>query len=156
MLSYVGDEQFLQIHMNLLRDNSKTIQLEAFHVFKIFVANPQKPPRVQQILFKNKEKLILLLETFKPSRQDDRQFVEDRNTVIDKLQVLEMPPKAASASAASAAKAAVASADSTNVEAAPTGNAALSDAQAKGHSEAGVDVVDKSIVQDTQAKGVAP
>jgi len=94
MLAYVGEEQFLQIHMNLLREDSKAIQFEAFHVFKIFVANPKKPPRVQQILYKNKEKLMKLLETLRPNRQDDKQqFTEDRNTVIEKLQSLEMPPK---------------------------------------------------------------
>merc|ERR1719181_2568156 len=42
MLSYVSDEQFLQIHMNLLRNCSKAIQADAFHVFKIFAANPNK------------------------------------------------------------------------------------------------------------------
>merc|ERR1712226_125416 len=91
MLAYIGDEQFLQIHMNLLRADSKAIQFEAFHVFKIFVANPQKPPRVQQILFKNKDKLVKLLETLRPSRPDDKHFAEDKSTVIGKLQALESP-----------------------------------------------------------------
>lgn len=88
MLAYIGDEQFLQIHMNLLRADSKAIQFEAFHVFKIFVANPQKPPRVEQILYKNRERLVKLLETLKSSRQNDRQFMEDRNTVAEKLLAL--------------------------------------------------------------------
>lgn len=93
MLAYIGDEQYLQIHMNLLRADSKVIQCEAFHVFKIFVANPQKPPRVQQILFKNKDRLVKLLETLRPgaarpNRQDDKQFLEDKKTVIEKLQDL--------------------------------------------------------------------
>lgn len=101
MLAYIGDEQFLQIHMNLLRADSKAIQFEAFHVFKIFVANPQKPHRVQQILYKNKEKLMKLLDTLKPNRPDDRHFAEDKATVIAKLQVLEAPaPKTPVASAA--------------------------------------------------------
>ncbi|CAE8635743.1 unnamed protein product, partial [Polarella glacialis] len=92
MMAYIEDEQFLQIHMNLLKADSKAIQLEAFHVFKIFVANPQKPPRVQQILFKNKDRLITLLEGLKPNRSDDKQFDEDKCTVIGKLQALEAPP----------------------------------------------------------------
>lgn len=93
MLMYIGEEQFLQIHMNLLRSDSKVIQFEAFHVFKIFVANPQKPPKVQLILHKNKEKLVRLLETLAPNRPDDKQFAEDRVTVIGKLQNLEAPLK---------------------------------------------------------------
>jgi hypothetical protein len=66
--------------------------VEAFHVFKIFVANPQKPPRVQQILYKNKDRLIKLLETLKANRSDE-QFDEDKNTVIGKLQALEVPSR---------------------------------------------------------------
>lgn len=93
MLLYIEDDQFLQIHMNLLRDNSKAIQFEAFHVFKIFVANPQKPIRVQSILYKNKERLMTLLETYKVNRQDDEQYLEDHETVIAKLQGMEAPPK---------------------------------------------------------------
>merc|ERR1719326_2817475 len=101
MLSYIGDEQYLQIHMNLLRDDSLAIQYESFHVFKIFVANPQKPPKVQQILYKNKEKLIELLQTIRPNRQEqDAQFLEDKATVIAKLEALELPAKGASQAAA--------------------------------------------------------
>ena len=29
MLQYIGDDSYLQLHMNLLRDESKTIQVEA-------------------------------------------------------------------------------------------------------------------------------
>merc|ERR1712151_1329806 len=115
-LAYVGEEQFLQIHMNLLRENSKAIQFEAFHVFKIFVANPKKPPRVQQILYKNKEKLMKLLETLRPNRQDDKQqFAEDRNTVIEKLQSLEMPPKGTCAAGASPTAGYMVAAAATNI-----------------------------------------
>ncbi|CAK9031079.1 Calcium-binding protein 39 (MO25alpha) (Protein Mo25) [Durusdinium trenchii] len=76
MLTYIGDDSYLQLHMNLLRDESKTIQVEAFHVFKIFVANPSRPPRVQAILFKNKERLVNLLKELTPHRSDDKQFLE--------------------------------------------------------------------------------
>jgi len=92
MLLYIGNVNFLQIHMNLLRDESQAIQFEAFHVFKIFVANPQKPPRVQQILFQNKERLLKLLENLRPTRADDKRFLDDKKTVISKLQALEAPP----------------------------------------------------------------
>lgn len=110
MLLYVGDEQFLQIHMNLLRANSKAIQFEAFHVFKIFVANPQKPPRVQHILAKNKDRLVSLLDSLRPTRQDDRQYLEDRNTVVEKLKALELPARS---SASKATPGASATADSS-------------------------------------------
>lgn len=50
--------------MNLLRDKSPNIQFEAFHVFKVFVANPKKPEDITQILVNNSKKLIAYLENF--------------------------------------------------------------------------------------------
>lgn len=61
MLVYACRERFLQLHMNLLRDASRTIQLDAFQVFKLFAANPHKPPRVQNILGRNAARLTQLL-----------------------------------------------------------------------------------------------
>lgn len=93
MMLYIGDDSYLQIHMNLLRDDSKTIQLEAFHIFKIFVANPNRPPRVHTILYKNKERLISLLHELTPHRPEDKQFLEDMKTVLNKLEAMEPPPR---------------------------------------------------------------
>lgn len=84
--------------MNLLKDRSKNIQFEAFHVFKVrrklrralsasrradsncvicasqvFVANPKKPPQIEAILRRNKDKLIVFLRNFHTDR-DDEQF----------------------------------------------------------------------------------
>lgn len=50
--------------MNLLRDKNRTIQFEAFHVFKVFVANPNKTKPVLEILQKNKDRLISFLTQF--------------------------------------------------------------------------------------------
>lgn len=93
MLKYIGDEQNLKIHMNFLLVDSKAIQLEAFQVLKIFVANPSKPPRVQHILHKNKEKLVKLLSSLHADRLDDKQFSKDMKTVIGTLHMMEPPPK---------------------------------------------------------------
>eukprot|EP00747_Dinoflagellata_sp_TGD_P208874 gnl/TRDRNA2_/TRDRNA2_82318_c0_seq1.p1 gnl/TRDRNA2_/TRDRNA2_82318_c0~~gnl/TRDRNA2_/TRDRNA2_82318_c0_seq1.p1 ORF type:complete len:364 (-),score=85.17 gnl/TRDRNA2_/TRDRNA2_82318_c0_seq1:50-1141(-) len=89
MLAYVSEEQFLMIHMNLLKDTSKAIQFEAFHVFKIYAVNPNKPPRIQRILFRNREKLVKLLSTFQPNRENDECFLQDRKAVIQALKTLE-------------------------------------------------------------------
>jgi len=97
MLQYIGDDSYLQLHMNLLRDESKTIQVEAFHVFKIFVANPQRPIRVHTILYKNKERLVILLKELSPHRAEDKQFMEDMKTVLSKLEALDAPVRTATA-----------------------------------------------------------
>lgn len=90
MESYIEDDNNLRNNMNLLRDSSKVIQLDAFHVFQSFVNSPNKAPKVQQILYKNKEKLIALVEELQPSnsRLDDDPFVEAQRTVIDNLRAL--------------------------------------------------------------------
>lgn len=93
MIAYVANDQFLQIHMNLLRQSSKAIQIEAFHVLKIFVVNPRKPPRVQAILFKNRAGLVKLLGTFYAKKVDDEPFTKDLKTVIQTLENLQSVPK---------------------------------------------------------------
>lgn len=64
MTKYISDQQNLKLMMNLLRDKSKNIQFEAFHVFKVFVANPNKAKPILDILIKNREKLINFLSNF--------------------------------------------------------------------------------------------
>jgi hypothetical protein len=54
--------------MNLLRAKSRSIQFEAFHVFKVFVANPQKPDVIKGILISNREKLLRFLTQFLSER----------------------------------------------------------------------------------------
>uniref|UniRef100_A0A7S2JA13 Calcium-binding protein 39 n=1 Tax=Zooxanthella nutricula TaxID=1333877 RepID=A0A7S2JA13_9DINO len=108
MLTYVASAQFLQIHMNLLRDISKTIQVDAFHVFKIFVANPNKPYRVLMILHKNRDRLLKLLSTLTSPRRPDATppggavpFDEDLTVVTSVLKGLELPARARAPSSGS-------------------------------------------------------
>lgn len=68
MTRYISDPKNLKLMMNLLRDKSKNIQFEAFHVFKVFVANPNKPKPILDILLKNKSKLIPFLAGFQKDR----------------------------------------------------------------------------------------
>lgn len=90
--------------MNLLKDRSKNIQFEAFHVFKasllsifirervltcdlvgvisqVFVANPKKPPQIEAILRRNKDKLIVFLRNFHTDRDDEQFNVSSALTV---------------------------------------------------------------------------
>ncbi|CDZ96243.1 Conserved protein Mo25 [Phaffia rhodozyma] len=64
MTRYIANEANLKMMMILLRDKSKNIQFEAFHVFKVFVANPNKPPPIVLILQRNKDKLLSFLKNF--------------------------------------------------------------------------------------------
>mmetsp|Transcript_20081 Transcript_20081/g.42865 ORF Transcript_20081/g.42865 Transcript_20081/m.42865 type:complete len:392 (+) Transcript_20081:165-1340(+) len=88
MQAYVREDGFLRIHMDLLRDSSSSIRLGAFHVFKIFVANPFKTPRVLQILCKNRRRLLCLLAGFSVIRENDDDFVQDHSSVVLALESL--------------------------------------------------------------------
>lgn len=81
MMPYVQSEHFLQIHMKLLVDHSQAIPLDAFHIFKLFVANPHKVRSVQKILARNGTRLIKLLEKFR-HMQDDDGFRQDLDMVL--------------------------------------------------------------------------
>ena len=77
--------------MILLRDPSGNIQYESFHIFKIFVANPRKPPDVVKILFQNRTKLVAYLKGFHKEREEDEQFREEKALVISALEGLVEP-----------------------------------------------------------------
>ncbi|THH20622.1 hypothetical protein EW146_g756 [Bondarzewia mesenterica] len=113
MTRYIANEANLKMMMNLLRDKSKNIQFEAFHVFKVrflysyvrtrkqlmavivggymvvqvFVANPKKPPQIENILRRNKDKLLIFLKNFHNDK-DDEQFTDEKQFLIVQIQGL--------------------------------------------------------------------
>lgn len=89
MTRYISDAENLKLMMNLLRDKSRNIQFEAFHVFKIFVANPNKTKLVLDILQKNQEKLITFLSNFHNDRTDDEQFNEEKAFLLKNIENLQ-------------------------------------------------------------------
>lgn len=89
MVRYVSDVRNLMLVMNVLRDPARTIQFEAFHVFKVFVANPRKPDQVKSILMSNKEKLLRFLGTFLEDREDDEDFMAEKADIIKEIQDLQ-------------------------------------------------------------------
>ncbi|EFX06079.1 conidiophore development protein hyma [Grosmannia clavigera kw1407] len=91
MTRYVDSGEHLKICMNLLRDDRKMVQYEGFHVFKIFVANPNKSIAVQKILIMNRDKLLNFLSHFLEERTEDEQFLDEREFLIK--QIRNMPPK---------------------------------------------------------------
>ncbi|XP_067121957.1 protein Mo25 [Centruroides vittatus] len=74
MTRYISNPENLKLMMNMLKEKSRNIQFEAFHVFKVFVANPNKPKPILDILLRNKEKLVDFLTKFHTDRSDDEQF----------------------------------------------------------------------------------
>ncbi|KAI5994850.1 mo25 protein [Pisolithus albus] len=87
MTRYIAQDANLKMMMNMLRDKSKNIQFEAFHVFKVFVANPKKPPQIEAILRRNKEKLLVFLKNFHNDKEDE-QFSDEKQFLIVQVQNL--------------------------------------------------------------------
>jgi len=91
MRTYVARARFLQVHMNVLRDSSRLIQIGAFHIFKIFVANPFKPRSVARILAQNKVRLAKLLRSLLDDAAKDEALYSDLTVVIGTLQAMDSP-----------------------------------------------------------------
>mmetsp|Transcript_6674 Transcript_6674/g.10522 ORF Transcript_6674/g.10522 Transcript_6674/m.10522 type:complete len:405 (+) Transcript_6674:65-1279(+) len=123
MIRYIGDKDNLKIIMNLMRVKSPAIQMEAFHVFKVFVANPKKADAVAQILARNRDKIIAYLRTLNTENEDD-QFVEERNLLIGTLSAMTVAPKAAAAPPAAAGTSEAPAAVAADGAVAPTSDAA--------------------------------
>ncbi|KAG0264557.1 mo25 protein [Actinomortierella ambigua] len=88
MTRYIASAENLKLMMILLKDRSRNIQFEAFHVFKVFVANPNKNRPVLDILTKNQDKLIMFLSSFHNDRNDDEQFNDEKAFLIKQIQDL--------------------------------------------------------------------
>jgi len=87
MTRYISDQPNLKLMMMLLRDKYRNIQFEAFHVFKVFVANPNKPTPILNVLVKNKDKLIAFLTNFHNDKEDD-QFNDEKAFLLKQIQQL--------------------------------------------------------------------
>jgi calcium binding protein 39 len=84
MTRYISSADDFKQVMLLLRDTSKTIQFEAFHVFKIFVANPNRPKPIVDILVRNRERLVAFLQAFHADKEDE-QFADEKAFLIEEV-----------------------------------------------------------------------
>jgi len=88
MIQFVCHEEFLITTLVLLGNSSKVVQYETFHLFKIFAANPRKPPKVAKLLNQNRDRIIKILDQIEQDRLDDNEFKQDKNAVVAKLNAL--------------------------------------------------------------------
>eukprot|EP00088_Acartia_fossae_P061012 TRINITY_DN7322_c0_g2_i1.p1 TRINITY_DN7322_c0_g2~~TRINITY_DN7322_c0_g2_i1.p1 ORF type:complete len:340 (-),score=72.30 TRINITY_DN7322_c0_g2_i1:205-1224(-) len=88
MTKNISNPDNLKLMMNMLREKSRNIQFEAFHVFKVFVANPNKPKPILDILLRNQDKLIDFLSKFHTDRSEDEQFNDEKAYLIKQIKEL--------------------------------------------------------------------
>ncbi|XP_019156948.1 PREDICTED: calcium-binding protein 39 [Ipomoea nil] len=88
MKRYIAEVRHLKVMMTLLKDSSKNIQISAFHIFKVFVANPNKPKEIKVILAKNHERLLDLLNSLSTGKggEEDEQFEEEKELIIKEIE----------------------------------------------------------------------
>jgi len=95
MSRFVQSTQHLRTVMQVMREPSAHIRLEAFHLFKLFVGNPKKPPQVVEILSMNRAKLLSFFATFVEQEEAIRDEVNKVIRTIEGLQPLDPPQKQA-------------------------------------------------------------
>lgn len=84
-VKYLSSLENMLVLMNLLRDSSKCIQLESFHVFTMFVANESKSQEIKSVLLRNRCKLFQFVGGLDV---DNEEFEADRSLVIREINVL--------------------------------------------------------------------
>jgi len=82
MTRYVDSGENLKLIMYQLKDDRRMVQYEAFHVFKIFAANPNKSYEVQKFLVMNKQRLLKFLPKFLEERTEDEQFCDEKAWLV--------------------------------------------------------------------------
>ncbi|KAK2747648.1 hypothetical protein FQN55_004817 [Onygenales sp. PD_40] len=92
MTAYVDRGDHLKLCMNLLKDDRKMVQYEGFHIFKVFVANPNKSVAVQRILINNRDRLLKFLPKFLEDRTDDDQFTDEKSFLVRQIEMLPLEP----------------------------------------------------------------
>jgi len=92
MTKYISNPDNLKLMMNMLKEKARNIQFEAFHVFKVFVANPNKPKPILDILLRNQDKLVDFLSKFHTDRSDDEQFNDEKAYLIKQIKELKETP----------------------------------------------------------------
>lgn len=99
MAAYVANDRYLQIHMNLLRDSSNSIRLDAFQALRLFVGNPRQPARVTNILCRNRDRLAKLLEALAVHKEGaDEDLARDVGDTVAALRALRPPSRSVSKS----------------------------------------------------------
>ncbi|GKT20913.1 Mo25-like protein [Aduncisulcus paluster] len=81
---YIGVDENLKLIMVFLKDKSAAIRNEAFHVFKVFVANPRKTTEVVNILKRNKDKVITFLKEFEVEKEYDS-FKKEKQILLKSI-----------------------------------------------------------------------
>ncbi|OHS97087.1 hypothetical protein TRFO_09646 [Tritrichomonas foetus] len=88
---YLTNQQNLITIMKLMSSAYKNIQMEAFDVFKLFVAREQKPEPILKILRANSEKLIKFIHDLLDG-VEDQEVQNEKDYLLTQLGLLQTSP----------------------------------------------------------------
>ncbi|KAJ1697663.1 hypothetical protein LUZ63_006175 [Rhynchospora breviuscula] len=88
MKRYILEVRYLKLVMALLKDSSKNIKICAFHIFKVFVANPNKSEDIIEVLVENHEELLKLIHNLPMTKGEDEQLEEEIDLIIKEIERL--------------------------------------------------------------------
>lgn len=69
----------------LIQEEKQLAEVQRF-IFQVFVANPNKPRPIADILIRNREKLVEFLSKFHTDRTEDEQFNDEKAYLIKQIQ----------------------------------------------------------------------
>lgn len=96
MMKFTASTRCLRDIMNLCRTKSLCVQLEAFNVLKLFIANPKKSDGVAEILARNKTPLTAFLRRIAEGVSDEEEKNGNRHDeafiLVAELEKLPPPP----------------------------------------------------------------
>ncbi|KAJ0054701.1 hypothetical protein Pint_01889 [Pistacia integerrima] len=87
-LKLLGD-MLLDRSNSAVMDSNKNTQSESFHVFKLFVANQNKPHEILSILISNRSKFLRIFGDFKTDKVNE-EFEADKSLVMREIASLEL------------------------------------------------------------------
>lgn len=93
MTEYVSKPRHLQVIMDCFRSPFLSIQLESFHILKLFAVNPHRPRRVRQILHRNSARLVRRLRQLAFSRSSDKDLQAEVDFVVQETVAITAPER---------------------------------------------------------------
>ena len=81
-----------QVVLEALRRRSSKVRTEAFHILKIFIANPKKPYAVERFLHLNAQKILKTLTSGFEHFQKDETLMEEFENARTKIEELKDSP----------------------------------------------------------------
>jgi len=86
---FVGDVENLQTIVTLLHSQNKQINVEAFHIFKIFAANPNKTIGVNKYLSSHAAEIKYQVDCVIVNREQDKATIAEKRLILRVLSTLD-------------------------------------------------------------------